>query len=144
MALPLNLDTLRIPAFMRRRSLNARLKKPLVLTALDRKKAGLTPLPLAKSKKKSHQKKIRKITQADNIIGIFVHYYDKIRVGVIKLSSSLSVGDRIVYETYDGPFEEIVKSMEINREPVFQARKGKEIGLKLKKIPKIWSTVRKL
>lgn len=38
MALARDPDTLRVPAFMRKRSLSSRLRKPLVLTALDRKK----------------------------------------------------------------------------------------------------------
>lgn len=145
MAIPLNPDTLRIPAFMRRRSLSVRLKKPLILTALDRKKARLAPLFLDKSKKAKKKKSpTKKILQRDNTIGILTHYYDKINVGVIKLSATIAVGDNIEYQTYDGQFEQIVESMEIEREPVFQARKGKEIGLKLKKIPKIGSKVRKL
>lgn len=241
MPLPTDPDTLRIPAFMRKRSLSSRLKRPLVLTALDRKKAGILPdglvkpkmrvkkipqrdyprtkswpvfeLPLSaraeksqrtspkkpsliskstvekrlrirqKSAPKKSQPKItpqtfaaplldfmsetiapapRKIRAAKvrtkkiqpskipkpKSIGTLTHYYGKIQVGVIKLSGTLSVGDCIRYETADSLtnpdedlYEQVVDSMEIDREPVFKAGKGKEIGLKLQKTPRTSCTV---
>lgn len=75
-------------------------------------------------------------------IGVITHYYDKIKVGVIKLTNTLSVGDCIEYQTEKGPYSQIVESMEINREPAFKAGRGKEIGLKLRKIPRVGSSVK--
>ncbi|MFA6521045.1 MAG: hypothetical protein WCT53_01530 [Candidatus Gracilibacteria bacterium] len=72
------------------------------------------------------------------IIGSVTHYFEKIHVGVISLSGILSVGDCITYETADGEsYEQVVDSMEIDREPVFKAGKGSEIGIKLNAIPRI-------
>jgi hypothetical protein len=77
-------------------------------------------------------------------LGTLTHYYDKIKVGVIKLSSTLSVGDCIKFETLEGDeYEQVVESMEIDREPVFKAGKGKSIGLKLSRAPKIGCNVTK-
>ena len=45
---PIDPDTLRVPAFMLKRSLRRRAAKPLLLTALDRKQAGVKPQRLAK------------------------------------------------------------------------------------------------
>lgn len=223
-------DTLRIPAFMRKRNLRARAKHPLVLTALDRKLAGLPPEGLEKAKKtrvrslqtitaqtmapspkcasaprrkkqldsasfsspmldlfavakpakrraRTKRKKNARATLTQKIspentfsppliggfenthfeeakapepapakksksIGAITHYYDRIQVGVIKLSGVLCVGDCISYETADRIlYEQIVESMEINREPVFKAGRGKDVGLKLRKIPQIGSGV---
>ncbi len=75
------------------------------------------------------------------LIGTITHYYDKIKVGVIKLTAPLSVGDCITYKTNEGAYEEIVESLEINREPVFKGGRGKEVGLKLRKIPRVGAEV---
>jgi hypothetical protein len=152
-------DTLRVPAFMRKRNLRNRLARPLVLTALDRKKAGITVAKSVKikaSKQKAPKQKAfrrkRKISPPAEqnfsaplldfkTIGHITHYYDKIKVGVIKLSGTLSVGDCITYETSEGRYEQVVESLEIDRKPVFKAGRGKEIGLKLRKIPRVGSDV---
>lgn len=235
MPLPRDADTLRVPAFMRKRSLRASARKPLILTALDRKNAGLLPEALQKKKdaqtsiagrrerpvrrakterkeplrrgwpyidmkkisrertryKKTAvepveepevemelkpepapkparkrkpkpaifsmpfaegggwrvEEKQRKMkddepkyeikTPRQKTIGTMTHYYDKIKVGVIKLTGAVSVGDCITYDTEDGPYEQVIESMELDREPIFKAGKGKDIGLKLKKNPRI-------
>lgn len=154
--LPRDPETLRIPAFMRKRNISSRLKRPLLLTALDRKNAGLplTGKPGKIIKKRISKPKItltkaikarkRKPTPIANIakpIGEITHYYEKIQVGVIKLSKKLEVGDMITYFTCNDSYEQIVESMEIDRKPVFAAGRGKEIGLKLYKAPRVGSTV---
>lgn len=199
--LPTDPEILKVPAFMRRRSLASRQRhKPLILTALDRRRAGLLPEGLEKKtqprikprvkpriKKSSHlnfpqefqffeprtispprikQKKlavrrrpklipqpevfappfidspVNAPTHTPKAIGIITHYFNKINVGVIKLSGILSVGDCIEYETADGPYEEIVESMEIERKPVFKAKKGDDIGIKLRREPVIRSKIK--
>lgn len=190
MALSRDQDTLRIPAFLRKKSIRKKLNKPLLMTALDRKRAGQLPEGLEKKieKKKRRQQDLlhfrNKIQKKINrrktlktqepreprnsqnffappvldfpkpksaekpmrrkIIGEMTHYYDKIRVGVIKLKSSLEVSDSIMYETNNGPYTQIVESMEVNREPVFKAGRGNEVGLKLLKIPRIGTSVKKM
>lgn len=233
MLLPKDPETLRVPAFMRKRGLAARDRRPLLLTALDRKKAGVLPLgvKLAGVKPKKVRRAVGraggKIINAKNLpsnqlqhyqnslldflaaardfaparaapirkktmtkrmaprlkpklkkrasafappvlesfsepiidfeipeissvtpvrkkskaIGIITHYYDKIKVGVIKLSGTLSVGDSMIYETDEGLFEQLVESMEIDRQPVFKAGKGEEVGIKLKRKTSVDSKV---
>lgn len=161
MALARDPDTLRVPAFMRKRSLSSRLRKPLVLTALDRKKAdiaGKVKTQKAKVKNATQKLKVARPKKIESFsaplldfyaappkklksIGVITHYYEKIHVGVIKLSGTLSVGDCIAYETAEGQYEQIVESMEVDREPVFKARNGKEIGLKLNKMPHVGCAV---
>lgn len=212
MPLPTDPETLKIPAFMRKRSLASRQRRPLILTALDRKRAGLPPEGLRKKEKVARKKIARKIskktvyaqefpffdstqfiaakkkkiaptqckvsekkkntlrkkiirkrktqskralrypepeifsppiidTPAANIrtpVGTITRYYDKIKVGVIDVSTTISVGDCISYKTANGEdYEQIIESMEINRQPVFSAGKGDDIGLKLQKNPLI-------
>lgn len=149
MPLPRDPDVLRVPAFMRKRNLRLRAARPLVLTALDRKKIS-TP----RRTPKKIQRKIRgsfaapllnatplPATKKSKNAGTLTHYYDKIKVGVIRLAGTLSVGDCIEYETDEGPYRQIVESLEINREPVFKAGRGKEVGLKLARIPRAGSPI---
>jgi len=248
MALPRDPETLRVPAFMRKRNIRTRLARPLLLTALDRKNAGVVLPELQKPKRKIASRKLesrlprrpaeaglprndtsyswpmlplherqepeikpkprktrsrtkrkqiassprrdvgaprndtavdyftepllgfeepeevkpRKTRRAmvpayaprasagrrephhDTTVGTITHYYGKIEVGVIKLKGALSVGDCISYETPEGDYEQIVESMEIDRVPVFKAKKGDDIGLKLRKIAKVGSPVVKI
>lgn len=245
MSLPTDPETLRVPAFMRKRSLARRSQKSLILTALDRKQAGVLPDGITPKKKRvarmkhsttafASQQSIvfeerlraetayqakparrRRISTVPNVsrafssrafrepvqlpppsylrpvveklarqrivppgtrqttsrtirhaptpsnfappildsyiedqpvqlsetIGTITHYYEKIHVGVISLSSSLSVGDCITYQTQKGEYEQIVESMEVDRNPVFDADAGEEIGLKLKRSPLIGCAV---
>ena len=200
MRLPIDPETLRIPAFMRKRSLHRRLARPLVLTAFDRKKAGVLPEGLGKKKKSARQKSIqvkasvarsmrdakklrienaevnlwqthqpvrrKKIVSAKSetfspplidffvanpekpartkskIIGRISHYYEKIHVAVIELKAPLCVGDCITYETPDGDtYQQVIESMEVDREPIFKAGKGKEVGIKIRKTPRIGCSV---
>ncbi len=150
------------------------MKRPLVLTALDRKQAGILPEGLEKKRRKMPEQKSLIDTSRDAIyrvpkkkpkfsepiidfappsapkkntgrggasslrLGLMTHYYSKIQVGVMKLSAPISVGDLIVYETADGEsYEQVIESMEIEREPVFSARKGQEVGLKLLQEPRV-------
>lgn len=66
------------------------------------------------------------------LVGKITHYFDKIGVGVIELSAELKEGDKISVEMHDkSAFEQIVSSMQIDREPVKKAKKGDAIGIKL-------------
>ncbi len=67
-------------------------------------------------------------------IGEVIHFFSKIKVAVIKLSAPLSVGDTIhIIGGEDTDFTQPVKSIEMDHEKVKKAKKGKEIGLKVKK-----------
>lgn len=67
-------------------------------------------------------------------IGEVVHFFSNIKVAVIKLSASLSNGDTIhIVGGEDTDFEQLVKSMEMDHGKVEKAKKGNEIGLKVKK-----------
>lgn len=167
MPLPRDPDVLRVPAFMRKRNLRVRARRPLVLTAFDRKQAGemlpvlVKPKPAvkkprvrAKLRRQPIPKKVEVFSaplfsaplmeaKKSKPIGTLTHYYDKIKVGVIKLTGTLCVGDCILYKTDEGAYEQIVESLEINREPVFKGGRGKEVGLKLRKIPRVGCSVLK-
>jgi len=69
----------------------------------------------------------------EKAIGEVTNYFDHVKAAAIKLSSPLKVGDKIKIVGGETEFEEEVKSMQIQREPVQKAKKGDEIGILVKK-----------
>jgi putative protease len=60
------------------------------------------------------------------------HYWSKVGVAAIKLYDTLSVGDTIHISGSTTDFEQAVDSMENEHEAVERAKKGQEVGLKVK------------
>ena len=75
-----------------------------------------------KTKEKAPGKKVGKVE----------HYYTKFKVGVVKLSGTLKVGDKIRIKGATTDFEQTVDSMQIEQDKIDEAKKGKSIGLKVK------------
>ena len=65
-------------------------------------------------------------------IGQVSHFFDKINVAVIKLVKSLKVGDKIRIAGGTTDFTQPVKSMQVEHESIKSAKKGDEIGMKVK------------
>ena len=64
-------------------------------------------------------------------VGKVSHFFTKISVAVVELSSSLSVGDRILIKGPTTNFEQTVNSMQIEHENVKVAKAEQSIGLKV-------------
>ncbi|MBI1984892.1 MAG: hypothetical protein HYS60_02150 [Candidatus Wildermuthbacteria bacterium] len=77
------------------------------------------------------EKPIRK-TQG-KLVGRVDHYFDKIKVAALKLKGSLKVGDTVRIEGGSISFTQEIASMQIEHEQVKKAKKGDEIGFKVKK-----------
>ena len=65
-------------------------------------------------------------------IGKVTHFFDQINVAVVELSSKLKVGDKIKIGKGENFFEQEVKSMQLDHKPLKEAKKGQEIGMKVK------------
>ena len=65
-------------------------------------------------------------------IGRVADYFMKIEVAAVKLSKKLKIGDKIHIKGATTDFEQKVSSMQINRKEVQDAKKGDEIGIKVK------------
>ena len=67
------------------------------------------------------------------ITGKITHYFPKPKVAVVKLKDNLAVGDKIRIEGgKDTDFNQKITSMEIDFKKITKAKKGQEIGLKVK------------
>jgi translation elongation factor EF-1alpha len=66
------------------------------------------------------------------LVGRIAHYFSKIGVAVIELSADLKVGDTIRIEGATTAFEQLVDSIEIEKQKLEAATGGQAIGLKVK------------
>lgn len=65
-------------------------------------------------------------------IGKVTHYYDKIGVAIVELTSDLKLGDTVTFKKGDEDvLTQTVESMQIERAGVEKAGKGDIIGLKV-------------
>jgi len=77
-------------------------------------------------------------------VGKVTHYYGKLGVAIVELSGSLRVGDKIKVEGNRTEFEQTVDSMEVDRKPVSEAKKGDVVGLKVREKTNEGAVVHKL
>lgn len=64
-------------------------------------------------------------------IGKITHYFSKIGVGVVELTSNLKIGDVIVIAGHGHEFEQKVDSMQVEHEQVTEAKAGDAVGMKV-------------
>ncbi|MFA5249552.1 MAG: hypothetical protein WC397_03420 [Candidatus Paceibacterota bacterium] len=105
--------------------------KPIKAKKIPAKKK-IVKKPLKVSVKKSLKPKEK---TEGKLIGRVVHYFDKIKVGVIKLSGDLAAGDTIrIVGGEDTDFKQAIRSMEMDHEKINKAKKKQVIGLKINKM----------
>jgi len=66
-------------------------------------------------------------------IGVVSNYFEHVKVAAIKLTAGLKIGDKVKIVGGETDFTQPVKSMQIQHEKVEKAKKGDEIGVKVKK-----------
>ena len=64
-------------------------------------------------------------------IGEISHYYSKIGVAIVKISGSLSIGDKIRVKGPTTNLDQTVTSMQIEHGNVDKAMAGQDVGLKV-------------
>ena len=64
-------------------------------------------------------------------IGKITHYYDKIKVGVVKLTAVLKVGDKIHIKGAHDDFEQRVESIQLDHKDVKDGKNNQEIAIKV-------------
>lgn len=82
--------------------------------------------------RKVKTKKVKKRAKKEKLIGRVTHYFDKIQVAAIKLDAPLKLKDQIRIVGGEVDFTQTVDSMEINHQKVKRAKKGEEVGIKVK------------
>ena len=89
---------------------------------------------MAKAKKQKKSVTIRTLVKREGKpAGEVTHFFSDIKVAVIKLKIPLIVGDEIrIMGGEDTDFNQKISSMQIDHEKITKAKKGAEIGVKLK------------
>jgi hypothetical protein len=64
-------------------------------------------------------------------VGVITHYFPKVNAAVVKLKSSLSLGEPVWIKGKTTDFKQTVGSIQIDRKPLEKAKKGQEIGLEV-------------
>lgn len=157
----MDIDPLKIPAFMRRKStkkrettdfyrhseiappLEDRPTKPALRPKRTRPKVRVQPVSLP-SFVKPEPEKGAKVAKADkNMVpaGIVTQYLDKISVVIVKVGTEVLAGDNLILPGENRTFKHRVKSMQLNRKPVHKAERGQEIGIKVGKKVKVGEMV---
>ncbi len=68
---------------------------------------------------------------ADKAVGKITHYYDKISVAVLNVTSPIHVGDTIKIIGHGNEYKQTIESMQIEHEQIKTAKKGMTIGIKV-------------
>lgn len=68
---------------------------------------------------------------ADIQVGKVIHYYDKIGVAVVEVSSELALGDTIKITGQETEFIQQVNSLQIEHQQIQKVTSGQTIGLKV-------------
>lgn len=63
------------------------------------------------------------------IVGKITHYFPHVNAAVVKLKLPLKIGDSIRIKGHTTDLNQAIASMQIDRAPINEAKKGDEIGL---------------
>ena len=94
-----------------------------------------TKAPKKKAVKKARapkKKAVKKIKSKEKVLGKLTHYFDKISVAIIKVKNPFKVGDVIHIKGHTTDFVQRIESMQLEHENILKAKKGDEIGIKVK------------
>ncbi len=95
-------------------------------------KKSSPPRPKKPSLAKAAKKK--KVEIIGTKVGEITHYFTRIQVGVIKISSrALALSDKIRIKGHTTDLTQRIASMQIDNAPVTKAVKGQEAGIKVNK-----------
>jgi putative protease len=67
------------------------------------------------------------------LVGEVNHFYNRIGVAVVDLVDILQIGDQVHFFGRSTDFRQEVGSMQIEHEPITEARKGQEIAMKVER-----------
>lgn len=79
-----------------------------------------------------NKKGVRRMAKtAAKTVGKVTHYYDKLGVGIVKLSQGLKVGDKVRFVGHTTDFDQVVGEIQYNHQNVTSGKKGQEVGIKV-------------
>ncbi|OGW83735.1 MAG: hypothetical protein A2987_05240 [Omnitrophica bacterium RIFCSPLOWO2_01_FULL_45_10] len=78
-------------------------------------------------------------------MGAVTHYFPKVKAAAVKImKNSLRIGDHVYVKGHTTDFKQGVTSLQLDRVPIEEGKKGKEIGMLVKSRVRIGDSVYKL
>ncbi len=69
----------------------------------------------------------------ETLVGVVTHFFHKPMVAAVKIESgAVKVGDRLHFKGHSTDFFDVVGSMQVDNNPVQEAKSGDLIGIKVK------------
>jgi len=106
--------------------------KKVAKKKVTKKKVAKKAVTKKTAKKRAAKSASTVATPKLQIVGEITHYFPHVAAGVIKLSASLKAGEVITIKGHTTNFSQAADSMQIEHVPVTEAKKGDEIGLRVK------------
>jgi hypothetical protein len=97
------------------------------------KKKKVTVKKTAKKKKVPAKKNKPVKVKAEKPVGKVTHYYNKIKVAVVKFGAPIKVGTRVQFKGATTNFSQAIDSMQYEHEQIKVAKKGQSLGIKVAK-----------
>lgn len=87
----------------------------------------------SKVKPKPKLKKVAsKTTRAKKPIGAVTHFFSEISVAIVKFSKETDSGKTVRFKGATTDFAQKISEMQYDHKPITRAKKGKEVGIKVK------------
>jgi len=67
----------------------------------------------------------------EELVGTVTHYFSKPKVGVVKLTGSISVGDVVRFRGHGADFEQSVTSLQVEHAAIETAAAGTEVAVQV-------------
>ncbi|MDD5436340.1 MAG: hypothetical protein PHX20_02235 [Candidatus Omnitrophica bacterium] len=111
------------------------------------KKKAVKPAKKRRAAGKPRSKAVKAKTSVASMVkvGEVTHYFPQVKAAaLLVLKDSIKVGDEIYIKGHTTDFKERIASIQLDRTPIQEGKKGQEIGLLVKKRVRIGDSIYKL
>ncbi len=70
--------------------------------------------------------------KAEKPIGVVTHFYGGLEVAIVKFGAAVPVGTKLHFKGATTDFEDTIRSMQYDHQAIQEAKKGQEVGIKVK------------
>lgn len=77
-------------------------------------------------------KKVSVGKPAGKIIGEVTHFYSDLGVAIVKFNKNVPSGTTLHFHGATTDFKDVAQSMQYDHKPIEEAKKGQEVGIKVK------------
>ena len=120
-------------------------KKRKVVRKAKVAKKRVKPAKKRTISKKAKSKKVKTLVESMVKVGEITHYFPHVKAAaLLVLKDSIKIGDEIYIKGHTSDFKEKIMSIQLDRAPIQEGKRGQEIGLLVKKRVRIGDSIYKL